>query len=387
MAFKKKKKKDEKLEEYEAERKKLTTAERIKELEQELAKTKYNKKTQMHIGLVKAKIAKLREKLEKKATSGKKKGKGYAVRKTGDGTVILVGFPSVGKSTLQNALTGIGTPVGAYEFTTLDVIPGILEHKHAKIQVLDVPGIVRGAAAGTGRGKEVLAVMRNADLAIIIIDATRPEHHDAILKEIHDANLRLDQLPPDVRITRKSRGGIRVGTTVRLSRITKEMIAAIAKEFGINNADIVVREDITEDQFIDVVEANRKYLPSITILNKIDLISENKLEKLTQNIKPDICISAHKKELIPILKDLIFDKLSLIRIYLKELGKPPDMEVPLIMFRNCTVKDVCEKLHKDFVSKFKFARIWGKSAKFGGQKILKTGHTLKDGDILEIHLR
>ncbi len=386
MAVKKKKKKEKILKKYEAERKKLTTVERIKELEQELAKTKYNKKTQMHIGLVKAKIAKLREKQEKSSSKGKK-GKGYTVRKTGDGTVILVGFPSVGKSTLQNALTGIDTPIAAYEFTTLDVIPGILEHKYAKIQILDVPGVVRGAAAGTGRGKEVLAVMRNADLAVIIVDATRPEHHDAILKEIHDAKLRIDQLPPDVKITKTGRGGIRVGTTVKLKKITKEMMVAIAKEFGINNADIVVREDINEDQFIDVIEGNRKYLPSVMILNKIDLITEKRLEQLTKKIKPDICISNQKKDLIPILKDLIFDRLSLIRVFLKEIGKAPDMDVPLIMFKDCTIKDVCEKLHKDFVSKFKFARIWGKSAKFGGQKILKTKHIFKDGDVLEIHLR
>ncbi|MBW3014769.1 GTP-binding protein [Candidatus Woesearchaeota archaeon] len=386
MAFKKKRRKEAQLKEFVAEQKKLSTADKIKELEQELAKTKYNKRTQMHIGLVKAKIAKLREKQETSSSKGKK-GAGYTVRKTGDGTVILVGFPSVGKSTLQNALTGIDSPIAAYEFTTLDVIPGILEHKYAKIQILDVPGIVHGAAAGTGRGKEVLAVMRNADLAVIIVDATRPEHFDAILKEIRDAKLRLDQLPPDVKITKTGKGGIRIGTTVKLTKMTKDMVAAISKEFGINNADIVIRQDIDEDQFIDVIEANRKYLPSVVILNKIDLIPEEKLDQLREKIKPDLCISAHKKELIPILKNLVFERLSLIRIFLKEIGKPPDMEVPLIMFKNCTVRDVCEKLHKDFVSKFKFARIWGKSAKFGGQKILKTEHVLQDEDILEIHLR
>ena len=126
--------------------------EQIKEFEEELKKTKYNKKTQHHIGLVKAKIAKLRERQESRGKGGKK-GEGYSVRRSGDATVLLLGFPSAGKSTLLNALTNAESETGAYAFTTLTVIPGTLEYKHAKIQVLDVPGIVKGASDGTGRGK------------------------------------------------------------------------------------------------------------------------------------------------------------------------------------------------------------------------------------------
>ena len=73
----------------------------IKELEDELKKTKYNKATQGHIGIVKAKIAQLREKQELRGQ--KKTGRseyGYTVRKSGDGTVLLLGFPSSGKYTL-----------------------------------------------------------------------------------------------------------------------------------------------------------------------------------------------------------------------------------------------------------------------------------------------
>ena len=61
------------------------------------------------------------------------------------------------------------------------------------------------------------------------------------------------------------------------------------------------------------------------------------------------------------------------------------MKEPLILQKGVTVKDVCNKLHKDFVSKFRFARVWGKSAKFPGQK-LGLGHVLEDRDVVEIHL-
>jgi len=78
--------------------------EQIQEVEDEIRKTQYNKATSHHIGRLKAKIARLRDEVEKKSSS-KGGSEGYSVRKSGDGTVTLVGFPSVGKSTLLNILT------------------------------------------------------------------------------------------------------------------------------------------------------------------------------------------------------------------------------------------------------------------------------------------
>lgn len=358
---------------------------KIKELEDRISNTKYNKRTQAAIGQYKAQLARLKEKEETrgKSTAG---GQGWEVRKTGDGTVILVGFPSAGKSTLLNALTDAKSEIGSYAFTTLTCIPGVMQHKHAKIQLLDVPGIVKGAASGKGRGKEVLASMRSADVCIILLDATRPQEHDVIVKEIYDTHIRLNQRKPDVKIVKTGKDGIRIGATVRLTHLDHTTIKAVLKEFKINNADIVLREDITVDQLIDCIEANKKYMPAITVLNKADLVSEEKLKQIMKKYKADIAISAQQRTHIQELKELIFRKLNLIRIFLKEPTKPADTDEPLIMFRDCTVKDVCTKLHKDFVSKFRFARLWGPSAKFDGQKIM-TRHHLKDKDILEIHLR
>ena len=69
----------------------------------------------------------------------------------------------------------------------------------------------------------------------------------------------------------------------------------------------------------------------------------------------------------------------------KEQGKKADLEEPLIMKRGATVRDVCMKLHRDFVNKFKKAKIWGKSAKFPGQ-MKGLPHKLEDGDIVEVYL-
>lgn len=363
----------------------MNEEERIKELQEELRKTPYNKATQHHIGLVKAQIARLRQRIEKKA-AGKGASKGYSIKKTGDATVVMVGYPSVGKSTLLNNLTNAESKVASYEFTTLQIIPGLLEYKHARIQILDVPGVVKGAAAGTGRGKEVLAVMRAADLVLILIDVQHPGHLKILKKEVYDSGVRLNETEPDVVIRKTSRGGIVIGKTRKLTKTTEATIKSVAREFGIVNAEITIREDITIDQFIDVIEKNRVYASAIVVLNKIDLVNEKKLEQLVNALNPDICVSAEKETNLDNLKKLIFDKLNFMSIFCKQAGKKADLTEPIIMKKDCTIKDVCSSLHKDFVKKFRFARVWGKSAKFPGQKF-GLDHALKDKDVVEIHVR
>ncbi len=364
---------------------KKSGSDKIKELEEELKKTPYNKRTQHHIGLIKAKLAMLKEK-ELQRGKGGGKTEGYAVRRSGDATVIMVGFPSAGKSSLLNQLTNANSPVGDYEFTTLSVVPGLLHYKQAKIQILDVPGIVRGAASGRGRGKEVLSVMQNADLAMIVVDTLRPNAYPVILKEIREANLRLNKEKPDVKIKKTVKDGIRIGKTVHLPELKDETIKAICKEMGISNAEILIRSQINADDFIDVLEGNKKYIPAITILNKIDLVSPERLEEIKKEIRPDIMISAKNGTGTEELKELIFQRLGFIRIWCKEVGKPADMTEPLILREKDTIEIMCRKLHKDFVTKFRFARVWGPSAKFDGQ-VLMLKHKLKDNDTVELHIR
>jgi len=366
------------------EQKKLSSDDQIKQLEDELSKTKYNKKTQHHIGLVKAKIAKLREKQQSRS-SGKGKGTGFGVKKSGDGTVILLGFPSAGKSTLLNILTGSKSDVGAYSFTTVDVVPGVLTHKHTQIQILDVPGIVEGAASGKGRGKDVLAVLRSAELVLILVDVNSPVHYHVLLKEAHDSGLRLNKRKPDVKIVRKEKGGISFGATVKLTKIDKKTVEIIMNEYRWNNADVVIRDNIDVDDFIDVIEGNRKYVSSITILTKVDMVSHEELMMVEKKVKPDISISAEEDINIKELKDLIYDKLNFMRVYSKEVSKKADLEVPHVVFKGANIGDLCDKIHRDFRGKFKFARVWGPSAKFEGQKQM-LNHILKDGDVVEIHI-
>ncbi|MDP7181618.1 MAG: GTP-binding protein [Candidatus Woesearchaeota archaeon] len=355
----------------------------IKRLQDELRDTQYNKATEHHFGVVKARMAELRRRNEKRIAA-KSGGKGFDVKRSGNATVVLLGFPSVGKSTLLNKLVGTKSKAASYAFTTVSVIPGLLEYNHAKIQILDVPGIVHGAASGRGRGKEVLGVIRNCDAILVVVDAQHPEHYDALLREVDEFNVRINQALPDVKVTKKEKGGIDLQSTVKLS-LDKETIKTVLHGLRINNAEVIIREDITVDQLIDVVEGNRSYIPALTAISKIDLVDKRTRERLIKNIKPDVVVSGETGEGIKTLKRKLYKKLRFMRIFMKEVRKKADMDIPLIVRKGSTVQQICEKVHRDLARKFKYARIWGPTAKFDGQVIRDKKRALQDQDVIEIH--
>ena len=107
------------------------------------------------------KLARLRAQLLEPAPgAGSGGGSGFDVSKSGDARIALVGFPSVGKSTFLSKITKTKSEVAAYSFTTLTAIPGVLEYGGAEIQVLDLPGIIEGAAEGKGRGRQVISAAK-----------------------------------------------------------------------------------------------------------------------------------------------------------------------------------------------------------------------------------
>jgi len=107
--------------------------EKIAAIELEMSRTQKNKATATHLGSLRAKLAKLqRELIDAAGPKGGPKGEGFDVTKTGDCRVGLVGFPSVGKSTLLTKLTGVFSEAAAYEFTTLTCVPGVVSIRRAR---------------------------------------------------------------------------------------------------------------------------------------------------------------------------------------------------------------------------------------------------------------
>merc|ERR1719316_1344567 len=160
-----------------------------------MAITQKNKATSSHLGSLKAKLCQLkRELLEPGPGSGSgKKCPGFEVQKMGDARIGLVGFPSVGKSSLLTWLTGVESEAASYEFTTLTCIPGIIYHNDCRIQLLDLPGIIQGAASGMGRGRQVIATAKSCDVILMVLDATKDDaQKDMLSKELFDVGIRLN---------------------------------------------------------------------------------------------------------------------------------------------------------------------------------------------------
>jgi small GTP-binding protein len=237
----------------------MSIVEKIKEIEAEMARTQKNKATSYHLGVLKAKLAKLRrELLTPKGGGGGSDGVGFDVAKTGVARIGFVGFPSVGKSTLMSKLTGTFSEVGAYEFTTLTTVPGVLQYKGAKLQMLDLPGIIEGAKDGKGRGRQVIAVARTCSLIYLVLDVLKPLTHKQLIEhELEGFGIRLNKQPPNITFRRKDKGGINMTNTVPLTHLDQEQVKAILAEYKIHNADISFKCDATADDLIDVIEGNR----------------------------------------------------------------------------------------------------------------------------------
>ncbi|WP_134669032.1 OBG GTPase family GTP-binding protein [Halorussus marinus] len=362
----------------------------IDALREEIAETPYNKSTEAHIGRLKAKLAEKKEKLENQSSAGG--GEGYHVEKHGDATVAFVGFPSVGKSTLLNSLTAAESEVGDYEFTTLNVNPGMLQYNGANIQLLDVPGLIEGAAQGRGGGQEVLSVVRAADLVVFVLSVFEIDQYARLREELYENKIRLDQAPPSVKISKKGKGGIRVTSSVDLD-LPEDVVKEVMREHGYVNADVTVREQVDIDRLVDGVMDNREYIPSIVTVNKVDLIEPDYVETVKDDLRdhdidPEetIFISAEEERGLDSLKQTIWEELGLMRIYMDKPGRGVDYDEPLVLPKGSTVEDAARRLGGDLESRFRFARVSGPSAKHDEQQVGKA-HELADEDVLRMVVR
>jgi len=151
-----------------------------------------------------------------------------------------------------------------------------------------------------------------------------------------------------------------------------------------NNGRVLIREDVDSEQVIDFISGNKFYVQSLTIMNKIDLVNQGFVNELQQKSKSKfVPISADSDININALKDTIYEKLDFIRIYMRPKGGETDYNEPLITRDKSTVMDICDKLHRDLKKDFRYALVWGKSVKFGGQRV-GINHILQDEDVLTI---
>jgi ribosome-interacting GTPase 1 len=264
----------------------------------------------------------------------------------------------------------------------------MLHYRGAKIQVLDLPGIIEGASGGKGFGKRVLSVARSADLVLIVLDVFQPNHLGVLKKELAEAGIRLDEQPPNILVEKTSIGGISVSAQVPI-KASERLIKEIMRLYGLHNGRVIIREpNLTDDQLIDVLNGNRIYVPSVIVLNKIDLVNPSFIQDIKSKIGANnnnnfIAVSADSGINIDALKEAIYQRLGFIRVYMRPKGGETDYKEPLIIKNGATVQDVCNKIHRNMAKNFRYGLVWGMSAKFAGQKV-GLDHKLADEDVITI---
>jgi hypothetical protein len=157
----------------------------------------------------------------------------------------------------------------------------------------------------------------------------------------------------------------------------------------VNNADtiLIIVEKVHEIKPILAILKSNKKAKVIVVFNKIDLYDENTKRKISETLKSKrynfVMTSAITGDGLDKLKEKIFRSFNIIRVYTRQPGKKED-EIPVILPPNSTLKDVAEKILHGYSKKVKYAKIWGPSSKFAGQRIgLK--HIVKDKDIVEFY--
>ena len=363
---------------------KETGQKKIEELQEQYSKTKYNKATNKYLGMLRNKIATIRKAMENQT---RRAGTGYSVRKSGNATVALVGFPNAGKSSLLHVLTGVESKIADYAFTTLDVIPGMLEYSGAKIQVLDLPGLIQGAHVGKGGSLKIISVIRVADLILFVIDVNLYTQLYQLIEELGLLNIRLNQKRPSIRFEKGLVGGINIESN-RHRVPNKDVIQSVLNEFKIFNGELIFYSDTTDQQLIDFIADNCVYIRGAVALNKIDTVDARKVEAIKKEITAKtgmrvIPISAKMTENIDDLKGTVFAGLELIRVYLKPKDGNPDFNAPLVLEKGATIIDVVRKINTKLVKSIRYAYVSGPSSKFDNQRVGEE-HKVMDGDVVTV---
>lgn len=365
-----------------------TPEEKLRALEEFLSSVPKHKGTENLVRWARRRMSELREEIEnekkKKKSSG---GISFFVEKEGAAQIVIIGMTKVGKSTFLKMLTNANVEISDTPYTTKMPAVGMLRYEDIQFQLIESPAII---PSGGGWNTKIIGLAKNSDGIILMLDASRDTVNDFLFIKnfFEDHGLHITKPKGYVNIERKYGGGIRIVNYGKLLCTEKEAINLL-NSYRIYHAIIKVYGEVGIEDIEKSIYENIVYKPTIVVVNKIDLDNSLKNVMLLKSILPYhipiLTVSALHKIGLEDIGQTIFKVLDLIRIYTKPpTGKPS--EKPLVTKRGSTVLDIAKIIHKDLYEKFAYARIWGASAKYPGQRV-GAEHILEDGDIVEINVQ
>lgn len=343
---------------------------------------------------VKKQMATLRREIEeKKRRRAGKGGPKFFIEKEGAAQVALIGLTNAGKSSLLAATTNAKVKVSPNAYTTKEPVPGMLAYEDIQFQIVEAPALMKGSANGRAWGPQTLALARNADCLILMVDLT----HDSvgqvslILNEMEKARILVSKPKARVEVERKFVGaGLRIILIGRLVDCTFRDLEELLKSYRIMDAVVKIYGEATLDEVEDAIFESTVYKPAVIVANKMDLEgSETNLKLLQTHVNsqlPIITVSCKTRQGLDRLGEALFKVLNVIRVYTKEPCEREFSERPFILKKGATVYDLARSIHSDFSEKFSFAKVWSKRLVFSPQKVGFT-FVLEDGDVAEIHMK
>jgi ribosome-interacting GTPase 1 len=308
-----------------------TQQEKIDALEEMLAIIPKHKGTDKLQADLKRRLARHRdESLKKKGAAVQKSV--FSIDREGAAQVVVVGPPNTGKSSLVDRLTKAAPEIADFPHTTHRPTPGMAVFENIQFQLIDTPPIT-----GEYVDPAMADMIRRADVVAVLIDLT-----DNALSQYEET---LDALA-SFRIFPE---GAEAPPEVRRPVFHKKMILLANK----------MESRREEDDFQALVELTSPGIPAMGI-------------------------SVRQEKNLREFLEAVFRLSGVIRVYSKNPGREPDLDEPFVIPANSTLGELAGKIHRDFITRLKYARIWGTAVHDG--QMVQRDHVLNDGDIVEIHV-
>ncbi len=308
-----------------------TPESKIEALEEMLTIMPKHKGTDKLRADLRRRIAKLKEEAQQKK-GGARRDAAFVIEKEGASQIAVIGAPNTGKSALVAALTNATPEVAEFPHTTWKPTPGMAPYENIQFQLVDTPPITRDYL-----DPWMADLMRRADMLLVMLDL----HADP-----------LQQL---------------------------EETLAVLRDLRIFPEGFPIPGDLKKPPFIK---------KTLIVMNKVD--NDNQLGdfqaflELAELNLPSLGISLRAGWNLKGLLELLYRLSGVIRVYTKVPGKEPNRSAPFVLAKMTTLEELAGKIHKDFVSKLKFAKIWGPTV-YDGQMVQRD-YVLQEGDVVEIHL-
>jgi len=309
-----------------------TTEDKIKYLEEMMGTIPKHKGTDHLRADLRKKLSKLKTAATSKKSS-KKHVSAYHINKEGAGQIIIIGTTNVGKSSLVANQTNADPEVSAVPFTTWSALPGMMMIDNIHVQLIDTPPISEEYI-----DPEFLNLIRRVDLVLIMIDlhANPVQQFEFVLQKLQENRIAPKHLEGKIE-----------------------------------------------------VEGFLLHVPTLVVVNKYDSEEFEEHYQIFQELLgqeyPMVPVSVQTGHNMDTLKQTIFEKLSVIRVYSKAPGKDVDKTAPFVVDQGIELGDFAGKVHKDFQKNLKSAKIWGTSADFPGQMVSRD-HVLEDEDVVELQI-